>query len=143
MAIIRPAVEGGTVLLGSTAITTAGNITTAVTVNTITAVNVSGGWTVTVTTASRPVRVAAYVNKITHSSTGNAVVLLYQDGSLVQAASFDPAVATKGSACTLVWFGSPAAGSHTYEVKVVSNVTGNLVMWTDPTTPAFLTVMAV
>lgn len=103
-----------------------GNIVTAVVANTAAEVNVSGGWTVTVTVGARPVIVEMFVPTTIHSvATSDLTFLLYQDGSLIGASTnFNPTLG-RGSAGRLRTRVNPAAGSHTYKIMIKSNNAGN------------------
>ena len=101
------------------------NFTSGGVANTIYAVT---GLTTTVTVGSRPVRIDGLLQAVLPSaSTTTVSALIYEDGSFVGGiSSVGSATANKRLGMTPWLRRAPAAGSHTYDIRVKSDITATL-----------------
>jgi hypothetical protein len=89
-------------------------------------VNAGVGWTKTVTVGDRPVVIWVFCPSISTTIAGIVNVYLYRDGVQVQAALMQQ-LANVRLPVSLRFRDNPAAGEHTYEVKLNQSNAGALV----------------
>jgi hypothetical protein len=116
-----PGVAPGTTLATAvnTAITTLGASIVPISL-------LGGGLSVTIPVTSRPIKIF-YSGTVYHSTTAKSVGLaLFQDGTLIDQVILNQAVGLEFMSISRRRTFSPAAGSHTYEVKLTqANATAN------------------
>jgi len=129
--------EGAGVELGYAEITS--NFTTGTAANTVYPVT---GLSVTVTTGSKPVMVEAFLPAITAlAGTMDVSCQLYEDGTVIQASSeTSSATANKSVIGTPRVRRNPAAGSHTYDVRLKANIANGMIALANAAFPAFIQV---
>lgn len=134
--------ETGTVELGLTEIST---IPTALAVTTTPQdMTMVGGWAVTVTVGDRPIRVEAHIPAVLSSGSVTFVWRLEEDTVLVNAATYTMSAANGYRPLRLCGRRNPAAGSHTYRVRLATLAgTANMSMLVDAQYPAQLQVFSV
>lgn len=103
------------------------------------------GLSITVVTGLRPVIIEAYIPSMFNAgATADTTTQIWEDGSVVQAdAITGSATANKSVPGHAVVRRNPAAGSHTYDVRVKSNITGAITVTAGVGFPAWIQVREV
>jgi hypothetical protein len=100
------------------------------------------GLSSTVTIGTRPVLITAFFPVMLHSVTfGDITVAIYEDGTLVSAATATEPTANRAFIGISNSRRAPSAGSHTYAIKVKTTIAGTITLQAASNFPAYVRVV--
>jgi hypothetical protein len=102
------------------------------------------GLSTTVTVGSRPVRIEAFLpDAIPSVANATVTLLIYEDGSFVESnAVAGSATASKRTNPHTIVRRNPAAGSHTYDARIKSDIAATITVEAGVGFPAWIQVVA-